>query len=487
MKGYAAGAASRPRDSAPAPERCAGRGCTEPVESGDGFCTDAKRDVAYTVYVVEGRYRATTMLPGRYRITLRPAVGQLNGFDPQVLERTIEADRRASADFALGAIRAVPNYVGGLVYDGDPKHPDARILPYDEVYPPGPGRDILERTCNACHAVNLIPYNVSRSYSGGRNLKDRDAWAATVDSMHKRPAFGRPAKAPMFDPALLQPGDREILIDYLATNFGAQSEPRVVRLESVPDLDRAALAQAQFIEYSWKEPPGKYDVSPWPHQIDFDRDGNVWLAYTSCCILRFDPRTGQSKAFEGNGGGHGIAVDPSDGTIWYSGDAVRHLDPKTGLVDRYKVGEDPALGSNTQIFDSKGNLWLSFLAAGALGKWDRASDTIQWWDVPVIASRPYGIIVDNQDKIWWADYHNGGVSRFDPVTGRFRFYRLVREHAASSIRRLGVDSKNHIWAGTWSSLRDVAKLYRLDPETDEVIEERAITDLPHAAVYNAEA
>ena len=32
--------------------------------------------------------------------------------------------------------------------------------------------------------------------------------------------------------------------------------------------------------------------------------------------------------------------------------------------------------------------------------------------VPVIASRPYGIIVDNQDKIWWADYHNGGVSRF---------------------------------------------------------------------------
>ena len=254
----------------------------------------------------------------------------------------------------------------------------------------------------------------------------------------------------------------------------------------MPNLDRAALAKAQFVEYSWKEPPGKYPVWPWPHQVDFDPDGNVWLAYTSCCIVRFDPRTAQSTAYEGNGGGHGIAVDQSDGTVWYSGDAVRRLDPKTGLVDRYKVGEDAALGSNTQIFDSKGNLWLSFLAAGALGKWDRASDTIQWWDVPVVASRPYGIIVDNQDKVWWADYHNGGVSRFDPVTGRFRFYRLVREHSASSIRRLGVDSKNHIWAGTWSSLRGVAKLYRLDPETDEVME-RTITDLPYAAVYSAEA
>jgi cytochrome c len=441
---------------------------------------------AYTVYVVDGRYRATTLLPGRYRVTVRPAVGQMNGFEPLSVERTVDADRRATADFALGPVRAIPNYVGGLVYDGDPRYPDARILPYDEVYPPGPGRDILERTCNACHAVNLIPYDVNRSYSGGRNPKDRNAWAATVDAMHKRPAFGRPGKAPMFDPALLQPGDREILIDYLAKNFGEKSEPRVVRLDRVPKLDTVALAKAQFVEYSWLEPKGKYEVWPWPHQVDFDPDGNVWLAYTSCCIVRFDPRTAQSKVFEGNGGGHGIAVDQSDGTVWYSGDAVRRLDPGTGLVDRYKVGDDAALGSNTQIFDSKGNLWLSFLGSGGLGKWDRARDEIIWWDVPVVASRPYGIIVDNLDKVWWADYHNGGVSRFDPETGRFRFYRLVREHAASSIRRLGVDSKNHIWAGTWSSLRGVAKLYRLDPETDEVME-RTLTDLPYAAIYNAEA
>ena len=27
---------------------------------------------AYTVYVVDGRYRATTMLPGRYRVTCGP-------------------------------------------------------------------------------------------------------------------------------------------------------------------------------------------------------------------------------------------------------------------------------------------------------------------------------------------------------------------------------------------------------------------------------
>jgi cytochrome c len=444
-----------------------------------------QRDVAYIVYVINGRYRAVNLFPGDYEVTVRPAVGQLKSFPSVSRSVTVAAGARARADFRVGPIRVTPNYVGGMPYDGDANYPNGKILPYDTVYPPGPGRVILERTCNACHAVNFISYNVPRDYSGGRGPKDRDAWAASVDKMHKGPAFGREGKAPVFDPALLPPADRATLIDYLAANFGEQSEPRVVQLTSVPPLDRKALARAMFIEYNYHEPKGKYDVYPWPHQVDFDKDGNVWLAYTACCIVRFDPRTGESRAFEGWGGGHGIAVDQTDGTVWYSGDAVRRLDPGSGKVDRWKIGDDKLLSSNTQIFDSQGNLWLSFLGAGALGKWDRQSDSMQWWEVPVVASRPYGIIVDNFDKVWFADYHNGGVTRFDPQTEQFRHYPMVRETAASSIRRLGVDSKNNIWAGTWASLDYIAKLYRLNPETGEV-KERALTELPHATIYNAE-
>jgi cytochrome c len=449
------------------------------------FAHDAKRDVAYAVYVVNGKYRATNVLPGTYQITVRPAVGQLKSFKPQTSERPVAPGARVRADFTLGPVMAKPNYVGGMPYDGDPKYPDARILPYDQVYPPGPGRVIVERTCNACHAVNFLPYNVPRSYSGGRAPKDRAAWAASVDRMHKIPAFGRPGKAPFFDPSLLPPADREVLIDYLTANFGPESEPRVVQIDVVPKLDPRALERAMFIEYNYREPKGNYDVFPWPHQVDFDRDGNVWLAYTACCIVRLDPRTGETKAFEGNGGGHGIAVDQTDGTVWYSGDTVRRLDPRTGKVDRWQLGEDRMLASNTQIFDSKGNLWMSLLAAGGLAKWDRKTDTIVWWDVSVEASRPYGIIVDNFDKVWFADYHNGGVTRFDPDTEAFRHFPMVKERSASSIRRLGVDRNNQIWAGTWASQNYIAKLYRLDPETGNVTE-MALTDLPHAAIYNAE-
>jgi virginiamycin B lyase len=440
------------------------------------FAHNTDLDVAYTVFVVDGEYRA--VFPGNYNVTIRRAVDQLEGFEPQTISMQIGAGEQATADFVLEGVGPVIDYVGGMAYE------NAEILPYEEIHPPGPGRDILERTCHGCHTVQFIPYNYPRAYSGGRTPKNKAAWAVTVDRMHKGPAFNRMGKASMFDPKYLPPEDRDVLVDYLAEHFPPEAPPRVVQLTREPDLDLEALEKAMFIEYNYRE-SDEYEVWPWPHQVDFDLDGNVWLAYTSCCIVKFDPRTGEQTAFEGHGGGHGIAVDQTDGTVWYSGDVVRHLDPVTGKVDHW-VAEDRYLGSNTQIFDSKGNLWMSLLAAGALGKWDRATDSIVYYEVPVLRSRPYGIIVDHKDKVWFADYHNGGVTRFDPETEEFRHYPLVIDHSATSIRRLGVDSKGMVWAGTWGNRAfDNSLLYRVDPDSGEVF--RRDMGVPYAAAYNAEA
>jgi streptogramin lyase/mono/diheme cytochrome c family protein len=444
------------------------------------FANNTAKDVAYTVFVVDGKYRAVNLIPGPYEITIRAAVDQLEGFTSQTVNLDIAADSNTTLDFAIEGVGLVDNYIGGVPY------PDPEIVPYDELYPPGPGRDIMERTCHGCHAVNFYSFNFPRAYSGGRADKDKAAWGVTVDRMHKGPAFRRPGKAPIFDPELLPPEDRDILVDYLAEHFGAGSAARVAKLEEEPELDEAALAKAMFVEYNYHEPEGKYEVWGWPHQVDFDPEGNVWLAYTACCIVKFDPRTGDQTVFEDHGGGHGIVVDPTDGTVWYSGDVVRRLDPKTGLVDHWKIGEDRYLGSNTQIFDSKGNLWLSLLAAGGVAKWDRETDSITWWEVPVVRSRPYGIIVDYKDKVWFADYHNGGLTRFDPETEEFKHFPLVKDRTTSAIRRLGVDSKGIIWASTWGNraFKD-ASLFRLDPETGETTKRHL--GLPYGAGYNAEA
>ena len=123
------------------------------------YAYNTDKDIGYTVFVVDGEYTANHMIAGNYDVTLRPAVGQLKSFSSQTVSFFIDKGDHAEANFTITDIDTVPNYVGGMDY------PDAQILPYDEVYPPGPGRDILEKTCHGCHTANFYSYNAVRSYS----------------------------------------------------------------------------------------------------------------------------------------------------------------------------------------------------------------------------------------------------------------------------------------------------------------------------------
>jgi hypothetical protein len=255
------------------------------------------KNVDFMVFVVDGQYRVTNLFPGSYDVTVQPAVGQVftDGFELQTVKLQIDAGARATQDFTLTNKTWGPDYVGGMDYTAGwadsiggynfpPPSPVAKVQSYDEIYPPGAGRDIIERTCMGCHTVQLFAYNYDRRYASGRPVKDKAGWAITVDRMHKSLRLG---KAPNFDADLLPPKDREILIDYLATNFGADSEPRVVRLDSEPELDEKALAKAQFVEYRFantEELPKRAT-----HTVSFTLDGNVWIMDRAGRARRLDP------------------------------------------------------------------------------------------------------------------------------------------------------------------------------------------------------
>ena len=456
------------------------------------YALNTEKNVGYMVYVVDGRYRAVNLFPGPYAVTVRPAVGQVftDGFAPQTVELDIVADGKATLDLVLEDARFEPDYMGGMFYRGGWRptpgtgpSPDAKVLPYDEIYPPGPGRDVMERTCHGCHTPNMFSYNVVRRYPSGRPLHDKAGWAITVDRMYKGVAFGVAGRPSYFDEDLLTRQERNVLVDYLADNFGFDAEARVIQLESEPELDEAALAKAQIIEYRLANSPS--NPVRFTQQIDFDGQGNVWVADRGApgSIVRIDPRTAQWKDHMGYGGGHGIVVDTTDGTVWFS--SMFRLDPETGLADTYDVKGGPPLRANTHIFDSKGDLWMSALAAGVLSKWDRKTDTIIYWDVPISRSRPYGIIVDHDDKVWFAEYHNSGVARFDPETETFTHFQLT-DFLPTNMRRPAVDSKNHIWLATWGSRgMQEGAIYHLNPETGEVSEH--MLDIPWSNPYTAEA
>ncbi len=457
------------------------------------YATNTEKNVTFMVYAIDGAYRAVNLIPGPYAITVKPAVGQVfrDGFAPETKILTVAPDGKATADFALKPQAYPPDYVGGMWYkggwadevDGDPdqpESPDAVVEPYDKVFPPGRGREVLENVCMGCHTPNLYAYNYDRRYASGRPLKDKDGWAITIDRMHKGVAFSNPAKASYFDEKLLPPADYDVLVDYLAENFGLDAVPKVVQLDQEPELDKVALAKAQFVEYRF---PNTQDLPKrGTHTLGFDPDGNVIIMDRNGGIVWLDPRTGNSKDYPDRGGGESLVVD-LDGTVWYGG--VRHFDLKQNIHDQYlfeggKNGRPVPV--STQIIDANGDIWFSLLSGGGLAKFDRKADTIVWWDVPHLRSRPYGITLDHDGKVWFSEYHNSGIGRFDPATQEFTHFEVTKE-TPTNMRRLAADSNNIMWTATWGSRGyQNGSLFRLDTATRAVKSWKI--DIPYTNPYD---
>ena len=96
-----------------------------------------EKEVSFVVFVVNGEYSAVNLFPGNYDVTVRPAVDQLEGFTPETVRVEIAAGEHAEIDFALRDVRVMENYAGGMPYPVG-----TTVLPYEEIYPPGPGRDV---------------------------------------------------------------------------------------------------------------------------------------------------------------------------------------------------------------------------------------------------------------------------------------------------------------------------------------------------------
>jgi virginiamycin B lyase len=427
----------------------------EPVVLGRVFALNKEMNIRYSVFTKNGEYRMTNLFPGKYEVTLSK-----KGFAGTPVTVDIKSGAQARADIVATKAEIEPTYVGGMPYG------EAKIEPYDKIYPPGPGRDIAERTCIVCHGVQFLPYNANDV--ARRVALNTEGWGVFVDYMHKEPAWHIEGNATMFDPALLPPDDRDTLVEYLGKNFGLDAPPRLVMQESEPPMDESALAKAQWIEYMIPNTPKAKGRRS--QQIDF-KDGNLWITDRGrpWYLVKLDPRTGEHEDhLQPVGGGHGIAVD-ADGSVWYSGGggAFAHYDPKSGLTDAYKVEGQPKIRSVTEIFDSKGDLWVGFLATAKLGRWSRETETITYWETPNGRSRPYGLIVDHQDNVWWNGYMDSALSKFDPETETFTRYPVTDK--LTMMRRLGVDSKDTVWAATYGEVGGKGgSIVNLDPVTGKV-------------------
>ena len=427
----------------------------KPFKAAQVHLMNTEKNVLFMVYTSGGRYRAVNLFPGRYEITVRkPGLAA----DPKSV--VVAANGAETVNFSLREQAAQPLRQGEFGFTTQ-RAGEVKLLSYDELYPRGPGRVVLEKTCLYCHGNNFFPI---------KQLAEPQ-WNHFIDYM-----LGKDNERGAMVPAgTLTEKDRAVLLAYLTQNFGPQSEKRGLKSDADFPLDEAALGKAMYVEYYLPLDPkldagNKQRRTQEPH---FDPSGNVWYTDRSVPnrIGRVDPRTGEFKDFmmpDPKADPHGLTVDTQGHVFWAEtvGFHLGRLDPATGSMTRYPMdatGQKKGAG-HTPVVDSKDNVWFTVIRGDMLGKWDRATGRSTVWKVPTAGAAPYGIALDRAENVWFAEFRRCKIGKFDPKTEKFTEYDALTRPC--TIRRLGVDSKNVVWYGGFSS----GKLGKIDPATGKVVE-----------------
>jgi virginiamycin B lyase len=193
--------------------------------------------------------------------------------------------------------------------------------------------------------------------------------------------------------------------------------------------------------------PGDFEITVFPmpsgargmavHTGVFDLDGILWFTGQRGIVARLDPATGEIRAFETprGGGPYGIAVTPNNEIYFASlaGSYLGKVDTGTGTVT---VLEPPTANSGVRRVwsDSRGRLWISEWNTGKIAVYDPADASWREWDLPGDGNKAYSTYVDELDAIWFTDFGNNAIVRFDPVTETYRSFPSDRANA--SVRQM---------------------------------------------------
>ena len=430
------------------------------------YAKNLDKNMLYMVYTNKGEYRMPNLMVGAYEIwsehkELRSEHSWLR----------IESNSKVDADFTLKSGPADP-----LTLNIRNAPQEGNVVSYDELYPPGVGRDLAERTCMSCHGQMHIP-----SYKF-----DKAGWNAMIGLM--------------LDPnarrgAMIQEGsgvgnitdeERDLLSGYLADNFGPDSVDRVLFSEAEYPLDEAELSKGLFVEYMLPLGPNtdlaiRSRAEAGKHRIlepKIDNQGNIWGTNSFIGVSKLDPRTAEYSHYpfgidRENGNpyiqAHGMTIDSSDDIFWieFFGKHVGRLNPETGKMDRFPMDPEKKvynIQGHTPDLDSKENVWFTVITGNKMGVWDRQTEKVSLYEVPTANSFPYGIDVDQQDNVYFAQLFGCKVGVINAITKEFKEYPALA--SPCSMNRVMVDKEGIVWY----SLNRSGLLGRLDPKTGKQIE-----------------
>ena len=439
----------------------------------------------YTVFTNKGTYTIPQALPGLYDVTVLE-----EEYSSPTLAIRLEPGKKETLDFAVKKRTMAQPTTRGRVEGADA--PDfvgtaAKTIwvdSMDELFPPGPGRDLVKANCTGCHGANF-----------GVMHRTREEYRAGIAKMTEigPGSIGNPYEINLGRTPLTAQQKEQIAV-YMATNFGVGTPDKKIRVEPLV-VDEEAVSKTIYVSYD--PPPNMAPFAPMGKVIGADMvdgvvrdapgaagrrlhdpfisptDGTIWYAETGGnAMVQLDPKqldpAKRWKVYPLKGVPyvflHGITVDSKGHVYWAEirGGMLGELDPKTGRQIRHTV---PMPGAMLQVVtDKDDNVWFTNYLGGTFGKLDAKTRQIHMYASPTPDNGLYGLAADQQGNVWGAGWIKGTVAKWDKATESVIDYKVP--NSWGMIRRVGVDSKGIVWGSEYH----VGTLAALDPATGEITE-----------------
>lgn len=318
--------------------------------------------------------------------------------------------------------------------------------------PEGPGKEVALKHCVSCHLQERFV---------GRGSTHAN-WQETIDDMRREI---REAELPG-----LNDREAEVLLDYLATNWGPMPAPDPnSRLPQTPMQGQAR--KYRIVQYELENPRAE------THDVAVDHQGIGWANQRrGGKVSRLDPVT---LAYSEIAPPLTTAKIARPGNLQISADGVMWLpDPNEKRWLSYDIKAEKwtswpfpstirgRANGNSMALHHDGTVWGS--GPGAARRLDPVTKEWSTWDTPTwtqTRKNPggYGMSVAGDGRVWMAMNRVDRMARIDAKTGKVDEFKIP---VAGNIypRRLATDAAGDVWVGLWAA----GKLMKIDQHTAEM-------------------
>ena len=162
-------------------------------------------------------------------------------------------------------------------------------------------------------------------------------------------------------------------------------------------------------------------------------------------VATLNPETGDLKRYrlDPGTGPHNVIADKRG--AFYAGNQAEHiglLDPESGEIRKFKLEGEGPKDVHTMAFDANGDIFFTEQGGNRIGWLDVDQYDYRMFNVETEWARPYGLVVSKDSRPWVALF---GTNKLATVDARGEIHEVTLPREGARPRRLDITDDDQVW------------------------------------------